>query len=100
MNMNKYLTFNTEWKKCKGEDEDTRMLEYEKAVTIKCFKYGKNIFLRGENSGTTVSAQAYLVLEEVKPKDILDGQVVKSVNIYPESWDNKVKLYEVLTWND
>lgn len=100
MNMNKYLTFNAEWKKCKGEDEDTRMLEYEKAVTIKCFKYGKNIFLRENTSSTTVSAQAYLVLEEVKPKDILDGQVVKSVNIYPESWDNKVKLYEVLTWND
>ena len=98
--MNKYLTFNTELKKCKGEDEDTRMLEYEKAVIIKCFKYGKNIFLRGESSGTTVSAQAYLVLDEVQPKDILDGQVVKSVNIYPESWDNKVKLYEVLTWND
>ena len=98
--MNKYLTFNAEWKKCKGEDEDTRMLEYEKAVTIKCFKYGKNIFIRENTSGTTVSAQAYLVLEEVQPKDILDGQVVKSVNIYPESWNNNVKLYEVLTWND
>lgn len=100
MNMSKYLTFDVEWKKCTGEDEDTRMLEYEEAVKIKCFKYGKNIFLRGENSGTTISAQAYLVLDEVQPKDILDGQVVKSVNVYPESWDNKVKLYEVLTWND
>ena len=100
MNMNKYLTFDAEWKKCIGEDEDTRMLTYKDAVKIKCFKYGKNIFIRENTSGTTVSAQAYLVLEEVKPKDILDGQVVKSVNIYPESWDNKVKLYEVLTWND
>lgn len=100
MNMNKYLTFDVEWKKCIGEDEDTRMLAYKDAVKIKCFKYGKNIFLRGESSGTTVSAQAYLVLEKVQPKDILDGQVVKSANIYPESWDNKVKLYEVLTWND
>lgn len=98
--MKKYLTFDAEWKQCTGEDEDTRMLEYGDTVKIKCFKYGKNIFLRGESSGTTVSAQAYLVLDEVKPKDMIDGQVVKSVNVYPESWDNRVKLYEVLTWDD
>ena len=98
--MSKYLTFDAEWKKCIGEDEDTRMLKYEDAVKIKCFKYGKNIFLRENTSSATVSAQTYLVLDEVKPKDMIDGQVVKSVNMYPESWDNRIKLYEVLTWND
>lgn len=99
MNMNKYLTFDAEWKKCIGEDEDTRMLAYKDAVKIKCFKYGKNIFLRENTSSTTVSAQAYIVTEEVKVKDIINGQVVKSVNNIPE-FDGTVPLFECLTWND
>ena len=100
MDMNKYMTFKIKWTPCIGMDEDTRTLKYGEETEIKCFKYGKNIFIREDSSATTVSAQAYLVLEEVKPKDILDGQIVKSVNNYPESWDSRVMLYECLTWGD
>ena len=45
-------------------------------------------------------SKASLAAQGLSEKDILDEQVVKSVNIYPESWNNNVKLYEVLTWND
>lgn len=100
MDMKKYMTFDVEWTPCTGEDEDTLTLEYGEAQTIKCFKYGKNVYVRDSEGNTTISAQAYLVLEDIKPKDLLDGQVVKSVNNYPESWDAKNVLKECLTWNE
>lgn len=100
MDLDKYMTFKVKWTPCICIDEDTRTLKYGDEVEIKVFKYGKDVFIREDSSATTVSAQAYLTLEEVKPKDILDGQVVKSVNKYPESWDNRNILYECLTWNE
>lgn len=100
MNMEKYMTFTVKWTPCIGVDDDTMALIYGDETYIKCFKYGKNIFVRNDAGSDTVSAQAYLVLDAVHPKDLLDGQVVKSVNNYPESWDNRVNLYECLTWNE
>lgn len=100
MYMEKYMTFEAVWEPFIGEDEDTHMAEYGEAVTVKCFEYGKNVFVRQDMGATTISAKAYLTLEKVKPKDRFDGQVVKSVNNYPESWDATRQLYEVLTWND
>lgn len=99
MDMSKYMTFKVKWSPCIGMDEDTRTIEYGAETDINVFKYGKDVFVREDSAATTVSAQAYLTLEKVKPKDILDGQVVKSVNSYPESWDSRVILYECLTWD-
>lgn len=100
MNLQKYMTFKVKWTPCKGLDEDTRTVEYGVEQEIDCFKYGKNIFIRSDTSSGTVSAQAYLTTSKVKPTDILDGQVVRSVNHYPESWDKNVTLYECLTWDE
>ncbi len=100
MDMTKYMTFKAKWTPCIDMDEDTRTLIYGDEIEINVFKYGKDVFVREDSSATTVSAQAYLTLEEVKPKDILDGQIVRSVNNYPESWNNNVILYECLTWNE
>lgn len=100
MNINNYMTFKVKWTPCIGLDDDTRTLKYGNETEIKCFKYGKDIFIRQDAQSGTVSAQVYLVLEDVKPKDILDGQIVKSVNNYPESWDSSIILRECLTWNE
>lgn len=99
MNLEKYMTFDSVWEALKSEDTDTMMAEYEKPVTIKTFQYGKDIFLRDKTDAATVSARVYLTTANVKPKDKIDGQVVQSVNNYPESWDSKNMLYECLTWN-
>lgn len=99
MYMEKYMTFEAVWEKQIGIDEDTRMPSFAPAETIKCFEYGKNVFLREDNSSTMVSAKAYLTLENVELGDKIDGQVVKSVNNYPENWDANKQLFEVLTWN-
>lgn len=99
MDMQKYMTFTSKWQKLKSVDEDTQMSEYDEPVDIKTYIYGKNIFVRENENHTTVSAKCYLTLANVNVGDLLDGQVIKSVNSYPESWDDKVQLYECLTWN-
>lgn len=99
MDMSKYMTFKANWEQLDSEDEDTHMASYKKAEEITCFQYGKDIFVRDDASGTTVSAKSYLTLKEVKPDDKIDGQTVRSVNMYPEGWGpNAAILYEVLTW--
>ena len=98
MDMKKYMTFKAVLNRYEGMNEDTRTSIYSDPVEIDVFKYGKDIFVRSEASSTTVTAQVYLSVVEIKPKDKIDGQVVKSVNHYPESWDNKKILYESLTW--
>lgn len=99
MNYEEYLTMSCIWQKNLGIDEDTMMQSFDDKKEIKCFSYGKNIFLRENTSSTTVSAKAYIVTEEVKVKDIIDGQVVKSVDNIPE-FDGSIPLYICLTWND
>lgn len=99
MNMQKYMTFTSQWQKLKEVDEDTQMADYEEPVDIKTFIYGKNVFIRENESHTTVSAKCYLTLENVSVGDLLDGQVIKSVSSYPESWNQDKQLYECLTWD-
>ena len=99
MNLKKYMTFTVNWQKFIEEDEDTHMAVYADPVPIKAFIYGKNLYVRESEAATIVSAKVYLVLEDVHVRDIIDGQVVKSVNSNPESWDERVQLYEVLTWD-
>ena len=100
MDLSKYMTFEAEWTPCTGQDEDTMTLEFGTPVKIKCFKYGKNIYIRDSEGNTSVSAQVYLTTENINTKDLIDGQVVKSVNNYPESWDDRNVLKECLTWNE
>lgn len=99
MDIEKYLTYEVIWKPCLGEDPDTMMLSYGEDQTIKCFRYGKTVYVRDGESTAVESAQVYLVTDKVKPRDILDGQVVKSVNMYPESWDSRQEIYEAMTWD-
>lgn len=99
MNYEEYLTMSCIWQKNLGIDEDTMMQSFDEEKEIKCFNYGKNIFVRENTSSTTVSAKAYIVTEEVKVKDIINGQVVKSVDNIPE-FDGSIPLYICLTWND
>lgn len=98
MNMKKYMTFTVSWEKFKQDSEELNTGIYEDPVDCKCYIYGKNIYIREDNQEAPVSAKVYLTLDEVKVKDRLDGQVVKSVNSYPESWNSKVQLYECLIW--
>lgn len=99
MYLKKYLTFKTNWQK-HSIDEDTLLMMYEEPIVINCFKYGKNIYIRESEENTLINAQVYLVIDEVQIGDKIDGQVVKSVNMYPETWHPERPLYEVLTWNE
>lgn len=98
MNMKKYMTFTVSWEVYQGEDEDSLLPIYAEPVDCKCFIYGKNLYIREQNEQTVVSAKAYLTLENIHVKDKLDGQIIKSVNNYPENWDAKNQLFEALTW--
>lgn len=100
MDMRKYMTFEAVLERYEGMDPNTRTSKFGDPEDIKVFKYGKDIFIRGNTSATTVTAQVYLSVTEIKVKDRLDGQVVKSVNHYPESWNSSKILYEALTWED
>lgn len=99
MDMTKYMTFDATYEEFEGEDVDTHSLSYKEARSIKVFIYGKDMFIRNEDTGTVVTAQTYLTLEEVKPRDRINNQVVKSVNKYPESWNSNNILYEAYTWD-
>lgn len=99
MNMKKYMTFKVEWQKYIGMDEETMTSIYSNPEIVDVFIYGKNIYIQESDKQAVVSAKVYLTLADVKVKDILDKQVVKSVSSYPESWDSRVQLFECLTWN-
>lgn len=99
MDMKKYMTFDATYEEFESEDEDCHMSTFKKARTIKVFIYGKDMFIRNSDNSTVVTAQTYLTLEAVKPKDMINGQVVRSVNKFPESWNSNNMLYEVYTWD-
>ena len=65
---------NCQWQKNLGKDEDTHMPSFGDEVEIKCFSYGKNIFIRQDTSSTTVSAKAYIVTDLVKVEIRLTGR--------------------------
>ena len=99
MDYKDYMVMDCVWEKNLGTDEDTHMYKGWDTKNIKCFSYGKNIFIRKDTSSTTVSAKAYIVTDPVKVGDKIDGQVVKSVDNVPE-FDGTVPLFECLTWFD
>lgn len=98
MNYSSYMTMNCVWEPSSSINEDTMMREFGEQQNIKCFKYGKNILVIEGDRSTTVSAQAYIVDNNISVGDKLDGQVVKSVDNIPE-FDGSVPLKECLTWN-
>lgn len=91
------MTMECTWSKKIEEDEDTLMPGFGVMQNIKCFKYGKTLYVRNADNNSIVSTMAYIVKEEVKVGDILDNQVVKSVDSVPE-FDGQFALYECLTW--
>ena len=98
MDYEPYMVMTSKWKKKTGQDPDSLMPTYSsKSTTIKCFKYGKTIFIRGTTSNTTISAMAYVITDPVKVGDILDDQVVKSVDNIPD-FDGTFPLFQALTW--
>ena len=99
MDYKDYMVMSCNWQKNLGKDEDTHMPSYDSTVDIKCFSYGKNIFIRQDASSTTVSAKAYIVTDLVKVGDKIDEQVVKSVDNISD-FDGTVPLFECLTWYD
>ena len=98
MDYKEYMVMTCSWKKNLGIDEDTRMASFDPAKSIKCFSYGKNIFIRENTSATSVSAKAYVVTDPVSVGDEIDGQIVKSVDNIPE-FDGTVPLLVCLTLN-
>lgn len=98
INLNEYMTFNCVWEKYKGESELTSMPVYEAPVNIKCFKYGKSLFVRDTAEGGKVNAQTYLVNENVSVRDKLDGQVIKDRAEYPMDFTPDRIFYECYTW--
>lgn len=76
--------------------------------TIKCHVYGKNEFIRTEESFGLVSAKCYLVPEQtviennIKLGDLLDGQPIRIMNKYtiPSGRIRKFEtvLYEIYTY--
>lgn len=76
--------------------------------TIKCHQYGKSEFIREKDSFELVSAQCYLIPEEILKEnnielgDYLDGQPIKIINKYtiPSGRIRKYEqvIYEVYTY--
>lgn len=100
MFIDKHLNFKAKWEPYLGEDEDTRTSKFGRVQEIDCHKYGKTLFIREGGAEAVVNAHFYIVLENVKPKDKLDGQIVKSVDEIPDMWKGKIRHRECLTWNE
>lgn len=98
INLDEYLTFDVIWEKYIDESEFSRMPIYEAPVNIKCFKYGKSLYLRQDIESGKINAQTYLVNEPVSVRDKLDGQIIKDRTEYPVDFDNTRILYECYTW--
>ena len=98
MDYSSYMTMSCVIRRKLDEDEDTFMPRFSASQTRECFKYGKMVYVRQNDSFGLVSAQAYVMNKEISIGDEVDGQIVKSVNIIPEFDGTKV-LYEALTWN-
>lgn len=99
MNYNDYMKMTCVYEKKLGLDDDTQMLKYGNPTSMKCFSYGKNIFIRGTDSNAIVSAKVYTLSSPVNVGDKIDGQVIKSVNNVPD-FDGSMVLFEALTWFD
>lgn len=99
MDMAKYMTFEAVHRPLIEIDEDTASSKFGAERVVKCFKYGKTSLVRDNNGYVMPSLKTYLTLDEtVQVGDEFDGQIVKSVDSFPENWDSTNQLYAVLTW--
>lgn len=98
MNISKYMTFTVPYEKYIGVDDDFMSSSYAPPINIKCFVYGKNIYIRDEDSYALVSAKSYVTDYKINIQDKLDGQIVKNVDNYPKEWNSKNQLFEALIW--
>lgn len=98
MDYKKYMIHNCVWEKNLCMDEDTHMPVFDRAITLKCFKSGKDIFIRDNQNATVIKASSYIVTDVLNVGDKLDGQVIKSVDNIPD-FKPTFPIYECLTWN-
>jgi hypothetical protein len=100
MDYESYMMHTCVWNEFLGEDEDTRSATYGPDKIIKCFKSGKNKYIREEGSGTLIVAKPIVVMDSVKGRDKIDSQVVKSINEIPDFDRPDFPIRECLTWDD
>lgn len=98
MDIEKYLTFTVEWVPRIIDNAELSTYKMGDPVNVQCFTYGKNLYVRDGESHSFVSARVYVMKEKVNLGDIVDGQIVKAVDIYPVNFDPSVILYSVTTW--
>lgn len=79
-------------------DTNTRRPTYGPPVEIKCFQYGKNLYVRESETSAVINSKVYLTMYPVNVGDKLDGQPIKSVLSFPQNWDATEQLYEALTY--
>jgi hypothetical protein len=91
------MLYPVQWVQSTGKDPDTRIESYGATINIKVYRYGSMRFIRDSQSGTQVSAQKYITVDEVKLGDKLNGQVVKQVDPIPD-FSGGCSVCEVLCW--
>lgn len=96
--LDEYMAFDAEWEQYDGESKYTNMPKYKPPVNIKCMKYGKTLYIRESIDGGKVNAQTYLVTDDIKVRDKIDGQVIKDRAEYPVDFEPGRTLYECYTW--
>lgn len=96
MDIDSYLVMECTWTKNLGKTGPKQMdtFDYANTKTVKCFKYGKILSIRDGDKSLNISAQVYLVKEDIKNNDLIDGQVVKGVSPVPD-FDGTSLLKEV-----
>lgn len=94
MDIESYLTMKCVYEKRIPEDAEFMTEEFAAAREIACFRYGDRINLLTSDTVDRLSAQTYLVVEDVKPGDKIDGQLVSVVNDVPD-FDGSNQLHEV-----
>lgn len=88
-----YLKIPVEHRKFLSDDNDFNAPEYSDSVTIMCRKEGRRKYIISENQTSAVDVLVYITLEKIRVRDLLDGQVVLSVNtIY--NFDGSISHYE------
>lgn len=97
MNIGNYLTMECDYEEYAGEDKSTRSSIWKAPVKRKCFKYGKELFIRDGDSSYSVSAQAYLMSGEVVKKSKVDGLVLKGISAVP-NFDGSIQFSEVYSY--
>jgi hypothetical protein len=79
MDINGYLTGKAKWEKYLGNDNEYSIESYEAPVDIATRIEGGNRYIRNAEGALEVSEMCYWSTEDVKLKDKINGQEVKSV---------------------